>query len=136
MKKVLFFGTFDPLHAGHRKTFHTARALGNYLIVVVARDGVILKQKKREPYLGEQQRLARVAADPTVDEVILGDTTPSSYTLFKNISFDILALGYDQKVDLDHIRSVLQSAMKRHVQIVRLQSFYPNKYKSSLLRLP
>lgn len=134
MKSVLFFGSFDPLHAGHRRAFQEARALGDYLTVVVARDSTIRGQKKRPPYQKEHERLARVAAERSVDEAILGDASPSSYALLESIPFDILALGYDQAAPLEDVTSLLENNGKGHVRIVRLAAYEPHRYKSSLLR--
>ena len=72
MSAVLFFGTFDPLHAGHRQAFGQARAQGDRLVVVVARDSAVLEQKKRAAHQDENERLARVATQTVVDEAILG----------------------------------------------------------------
>ncbi|MDA1168970.1 MAG: adenylyltransferase/cytidyltransferase family protein [bacterium] len=134
MKSVLFFGSFDPLHAGHKHAFQEARSLGDYLIVVVARDSTIREQKKRSPYQKEYERLAQVAAQCSVDEAILGDEFPSLYTLLTSIPFDILALGYDQVASHEKITSRLENSGKGHISIVRLAAFEPHQYKSSLLR--
>lgn len=134
MIRVLFFGTFDPLHAGHKRAFQDARALGDHLTVVVTRDTAIYEQKQRPPYQGESERLATVAAQPSVDEAILGDETPSSYTLLKNIPCNVLALGYDQSVSVDEVKSLLESCGKGFVRIVRLNAFEPHLYKSSIIR--
>lgn len=134
MKVVLFFGTFDPLHTGHKKAFVEARALGDSLMVVVARDSVIFEQKKHPPYQEEHERLAIVAAQHSVDSAVLGDISPSSYNLLKNTPFDILAIGYDQEVSLHEITSILEAHNKSHVRIVRLAAFQSHRYKSSILR--
>lgn len=134
MSTVLFFGTFDPLHAGHRNAFAQARALGDRLVVVVARDVTVAAEKGRAPYQREQERLAYVAADSAVDEAVLGDTHASSYSLLAAIPFDILALGYDQTPSDEEVRHLLDGKGLSRVQVVRLAPFKPREYKSSLLR--
>ncbi len=134
MKTVLFFGTFDPIHAGHRNAFVQARSLGDRLIVVVARDTTINAHKKREAHFAENERLAIVAADSVVDEAILGDSDSSSYSLLSSIPFDILALGYDQKPSDEEVRLLLNTHGLSHVGIVRLSAYEAHTHKSSLLR--
>ncbi len=134
MKRVLFFGTFDPLHPGHRHAFVQARALGEYLIVVVARDSAIAQEKQRQSHRDENHRLAQVASCTGVDEVMLGDSDVNSYHLLTTTLFDILALGYDQAPSDEQATALLQKHGLEHVRIVRLSAHEPMKYKSSLLR--
>lgn len=134
MKKVLFFGTFDPLHAGHRDAFFQAKSLGEYLVVVVARDSVLRTEKNREPFIREYERLATVASSSSVDEAILGDADASSYAILQKIPFDVLALGYDQKPSDSEITQLLIRLKLPLVRTVRLQPFSQNVFKSSLLR--
>lgn len=61
--RVLVFGTFDPLHAGHRSLFAQAASLGSYLAVVVARDTTIESEKGRLPAAGEGSVLRRLQAN-------------------------------------------------------------------------
>lgn len=133
-KTVLVFGTFDPLHAGHDDFFRQAKALGDYLLVVVARDGVIRQQKQREAFQTEAVRLAAVSAATAVDEAMLGDAQPQAYDTIRQRSFDVLAVGYDQAPTDDVIRTMLTAVGKESVPIVRLQAYKPEQYKSSYLR--
>ena len=45
MRRVMVFGSFDPLHDGHRSLFRQARKHGDELVVVVARDVNIARLK-------------------------------------------------------------------------------------------
>lgn len=132
--RVILFGTFDPPHEGHSNLFQQAASLGNYLIVVVARDAAIVSQKGRSAFMQEHQRLALVAKETAVNEAILGDSDPSSYSTLRKVRFDILALGYDQKPSNTKARAILDGLGLRRVRIVRLASYRSNIYKSSLLR--
>ncbi|MEK7499452.1 MAG: adenylyltransferase/cytidyltransferase family protein [Patescibacteria group bacterium] len=134
MKRVLFFGTFDPLHLGHRKAIEYAKQLGDHLTVIVARDSTIVSVKKRAPFMDEHGRLAAASADTNVDEALLGDSDLSSYALLESISFDILALGYDQMPSDEKVEELLQKRGIAYTSIVRLQSFAPQSFKSSLFR--
>ncbi len=131
---VLFFGSFDPLHDGHRDAFAQAKALGSELIVVVARDSTIVRDKHRQPSLPEEDRRLAVAADPSVDSALLGDVDANSYATLHSVPFDILALGYDQEPSDEEVRNILHANNLRRVRVVRLAPHKPDSYKSSLLR--
>lgn len=134
MKKVLMFGSFDPLHPGHRQAFAQARAQGEYLIVVVARDSTIQKQKGRPPHQEEEARRQAVAAVETVSEVQLGEAEPEKYTLLRQLDFQVLALGYDQAPAEAQVRRQLRVAGKTGVEVVRLAPYKPEQFKSKYFR--
>ncbi|MCE9642913.1 MAG: adenylyltransferase/cytidyltransferase family protein [Candidatus Andersenbacteria bacterium] len=134
MKKIVVFGTFDPLHPGHEFLFREAKKMGDYLIVVVSRDATISIEKQRSHHISEQERLQAVQENPDVDEAVLGDEDPRSYALLKNLDFDILALGYDQKPSDEDVWAILGTIGKPNVKVVRLPAHKPEQYKSSLIR--
>jgi len=134
MIKVLVFGTFDPLHEGHSHFFRQAKALGGHLTVVTALDSTIKQFKQRPPHQSQDERLAEVQADPSVNQAILGDQQPDQYRLLEKLDFDILALGYDQTPSDDEVRDKLKQAGKKHVQVVRLKSHQPHRFKSGKMR--
>lgn len=134
MKTVVVFGTFDPLHEGHLDFFRQAKALGDRLVVIVARDDVIRSQKKREPARPETTRRAAVASVPVVDEALLGDHEPTGYGMLRTLSYDVIALGYDQAPADGDVRCLLDRLGKQHVVITRLEPFAPERYKSSYFR--
>ncbi|MBI3255748.1 MAG: FAD synthase [Candidatus Andersenbacteria bacterium] len=132
--KVIAFGAFDPLHPGHVFWLGQAKALGDWLIVVVARDEAIRARKGRIHFQGEEERLSAVAALPMVDEALLGNKGAAQYTLLSEIDFDVVALGYDQEPASGVVRAELDARGKQAVKIVRLPALRPTVYKSTAIR--
>jgi FAD synthetase len=126
MKKVLVFGTFDPLHKGHLNLFEQAKALGDYLVVVVSPDEKIRKEKKRTPRQSEGERVESIKKTHLVDEVLVGEKS-GKYKLVEKIKPDIIAVGYDQKTP-----EALKEKLKKY-KIVKLKPHKPEIYKSSKL---
>ena len=135
MIRILAFGAFDPLHAGHRDFFRQAKALGDHLTVVVARDSSIRANKGYEPHQSEEARLTAVAG-AGVDTAMLGNKTAHKYELLRELAFDTIALGYDQSPLEEEVRRQLALLGKQHVTVVRLLPFHPEQYKSTFIRNP
>ena len=51
MKRVITYGTFDLLHYGHINLLRRAKALGDYLIVVISSDELIGMKKRKNAIL-------------------------------------------------------------------------------------
>ncbi|MBI4448528.1 adenylyltransferase/cytidyltransferase family protein [Candidatus Woesearchaeota archaeon] len=132
MIKVICFGTFDPLHEGHRSLFTQARALGDHVTVIIAKDSTIRHVKKREPYQYEQTRLLAVCASGLVDYARLG-REDDVYAVLSEERPDVICLGYDQTHFVDRLESELakQGIIAR---IVRAEAHEPQTQKSTLLR--
>ncbi|RMF55597.1 FAD synthase [Candidatus Woesearchaeota archaeon] len=127
MKKVLAFGTFDILHRGHKHYLREAKKLGDYLVVVVARDKTVESVKHLIPIHTEEERLRRVANLVYVDEARLGNLEGDKLDIVKEINPDIIALGYDQTHFTENLEEL-------GIKIVRISPFQPKVYKSTLLR--
>jgi len=127
MKKVMVFGTFDLLHPGHLNLFKQARKLGDYLVVVVARDKTVIKVKKRKPRFRQRQRLAAIRKTQLADKVILGHLK-NHYQRIIEEKPDIIALGYDQQ----NFTQALERKFPA-IRIVRLKPYQPEIYKSSII---
>ncbi|PIT97097.1 FAD synthase [Candidatus Berkelbacteria bacterium CG10_big_fil_rev_8_21_14_0_10_41_12] len=124
MKKIIVFGSFDPLHKGHIDFFKQAKKLGDYLVVVVARDESIKKIKNHKPRAKEQDRLKVVEKISVVDRAILGDREDYGRVLDQQKP-DIIAVGYDQKIPAG-----LKDKLREY-KIVTLKPFKPEVFKSS-----
>ena len=94
MVRVMATGVFDLLHPGHLYFLNEAKALGDELIVVVARDQTA-RRLKREPYVPEQLRREMVESLKPVDRAVLGSTTDIYETVIEWRP-EIIALGFDQ----------------------------------------
>ena len=70
MKRVITDGTFDLLHYGHINLLRRAKALGDYLIVVISSDEFNWNEKHKKCYFTYEQRKALVEAIRYVDLVI------------------------------------------------------------------
>lgn len=95
-KKVLVFGTFDGLHAGHGFFLREARKQGDCLIAVLAQDETVVELKGRSPRVSLAGRLATLRASGLADEVYAGDKIIGTWSSIKKCTPDIIALGYDQ----------------------------------------
>ena len=114
-------GTFDILHPGHLLYLEESRALGDELVVVVARD-VNVKHKPK-PIIPEDQRLMMVAALRIVDLAVLGHEMDFMIPVEK-LKPDIITLGYDQHFNPEVLRAQL-AGRKLTPKIVRIQIHDP-----------
>ncbi len=131
-KKVMVFGTFDVFHAGHEYFLREAKKLGDYLIVVIARDSTVKKVKGRLSEHNEKQRLNAVKESGYADKVTLGNED-DKYKVIRKYKPDIIALGYDQFVFTYTLNKIIIDE-NLDTEIIRLKSYKPSMYKSSLIK--
>jgi len=125
MKTVLAFGTYDLFHLGHEYFLREAKKYGDRLVVVVARDANVERIKGRSPQQDEETRRAVVEEFEAVDEAVLGyEEWGKHMRVLEDIAPNVICLGYDQKAQLP----------EGDWKVVVIDSFEPEKYKSSLLR--
>ena len=131
-KLVMAFGTFDFLHAGHENFLRQARQHGTELLVVLARDNTVRSVKGRDPVNNENKRLKALRQTGWADKVILGNQSDKHKVILQHKP-EVIALGYDQFI----FTQTLQKTLIDHSlnsEIVRLESYFPQVYKSSLIR--
>lgn len=133
-KKVMVFGVFDLLHPGHLSFFQQAKIYGDSLIVVVTRDEMVLKLKKKHPVDSEAKRLANVQKIPGIHKAILGDKELGTYAVIKEHKPDIICLGYDQHGLANHLEHVIKTGIIPFIIRQTMQPFEPDIYHTSLLR--
>ena len=132
-KKIIAFGTFDIFHLGHQDFFKQAKKLGDYLVVVIARDVNVEKIKGGLPLNDELNRASKIKKFNLVDEVILGNKK-DKYKVLKQQQPDMICLGYDQKVNTIELQKKLKEYKLSKVKVIKLKAFKPEIYKSSLLK--
>jgi glycerol-3-phosphate cytidylyltransferase len=87
-------GAYDLFHIGHLNLLRRARLHCDRLVAGVVSDQVALVQKGRRPRVGEQERLAIVAAMRQVDAVHL-ETTTDKLATWAAQPFDVVFKGDD-----------------------------------------
>lgn len=129
---VMTFGTFDRFHPGHEYYLREAHKNWEILITVIARDSTVERMKWKPPRDTEDVRLNNVLASGLTEQAILWSLS-DPYKVLLAYKPDILCFGYDQNsfngVALDQFLQEHNLAPK----IVRINSFEPEKWKSSLL---
>lgn len=133
MRKIVVFGTYDILHPGHEHFFKQAKAQGDYLIVVVARDKFVKTAKGKYPKNKETQRTINVRKSKIPNKVLLGSKSHNFYRTIRTNQIEIIALGYDQKPSITVLRKKLKKHRLPKVKIIRLKPYSPNIYKTKLL---
>jgi len=93
-RKVLVGGTFNLIHPGHLYFLRRAKSLGGFLVVVIANDKTVLKNKK---YLlcSARERKRMLESIKFVDRVVIGDER-DFFKVVRREKPDVIALGYDQ----------------------------------------
>jgi rfaE bifunctional protein nucleotidyltransferase chain/domain len=97
--KVCASGYFNPLHVGHLEYLEKAKALGDWLIVIVNSDKQVLL-KGSKPFMNQADRVEIIKALECVDQVVLSiDEDKTVCKTLRNLSPDIFAKGGDRTVD-------------------------------------
>ncbi len=121
MTKVLASGVFDLLHYGHIRFLEEAKRLGGpdaRLVVVVATDDTVRKNKGRDPVIPESQRRALVESLRVVDEAILGYKDMDLESVLDRVKPDIVAVGHDQE---DIMKQVLAIKDRKDLRLKVVQ---------------
>ena len=132
-KKILVFGVFDRLHPGHVSFLEQAAAIGDELVVVVARDASVLKLKNKRPYHSEQERMHAVRSLAGVTLVVLGDEKPGSYKVIEMHQPAVICLGYDQHGLGEDIKKRIKKGELASISLIKLDAHKPEVFHTSLM---
>lgn len=104
MKRVITYGTFDLLHYGHINLLRRAKALGDYLIVVISSDEFNWNQKQKKCYFTYEQRKALVESIRYVDLVIPEESWDQKRRDMHEYHVDTFVMGDDWKGKFDFLK--------------------------------
>ncbi len=103
MKKVITYGTFDILHYGHINLLRRARALGDYLVVVLSSDEFNALKNKKSYYTYEQRKIM-LEACKYVDLVVPEMTWEQKIDDVKKYDIDVFVMGNDWEGKFDFLK--------------------------------
>ena len=103
MKKVITYGTFDILHYGHINLLRRARALGDYLVVVLSTDEFNALKNKKSYYTYEQRKMI-LEACRYVDLVVPENTWEQKIEDVKKYDIDVFVMGNDWEGKFDFLK--------------------------------
>ena len=104
MKRVITYGTFDLLHYGHINLLRRAKALGDYLIVVISTDEFNWNEKHKKCYFSYEQRKALVEAIRYVDLVIPEENWTQKRSDMHEYHVDTFVMGDDWVGKFDFLK--------------------------------
>jgi cytidyltransferase-like protein len=131
LKVVLVGGVFDLIHPGHIHTLKAAKAEGDVLVVVVARQSTAQKIKKyRKIYHDEKLRKDLVTSLNFVDLALIG-REGTLYDTVEYVKPNVIALGYDQA---HSEKDIAENCKKRNlnVHVIRLSTPIPGSKSSKI----
>lgn len=131
-KKVMVFGVFDGVHDGHREFLRQAKAEGDYLIAVVARDHIVEHLKGKLPNFNLAERFNHLREVDHVDAVLVGDAELHKWDVLDIHRPQVIALGYDQGA----LRDDLEEYFKKSdwsAEIRVMEGHEGKKYHSRIL---
>jgi FAD synthetase len=131
MKKILVAGTFDIIHPGHLYLLKQAKKRGDFLIVVIARDKTVKKEKGHLPINNEKQRIKNLKKLNIANQIIIGNQG-DKLKIIDNLRPDVICLGYDQRAKIKNLKKKFNKR-KFNPKIIRFKAFQPHRFKSSFL---
>lgn len=126
MKKIITYGTFDLLHAGHVNILRRAKELGDYLVVGVSSDE-FNRLKHKEAYHSYEDRKLILEAIKYVDEVIPEENWEQKRDDIKKYDIDIFVMGHDWEGEFDFLKDLCEV-----VYLPRTEGISTTKIKEDL----
>ena len=130
---VLAAGVFDLLHYGHIRYLEEAKKTGGpdtKLVVIVARDETVRRQKGSDPIIPEDQRRAVIEALRVVDEALLGFEDLDLDRVLQQVKPDIVVVGHDQVAIKNQVEKI-NKAREMKIKIAQISQFGEDDLNSS-----
>lgn len=127
MKRVITYGTFDILHYGHVNLLRRAKALGDYLIVVLSSDE-FNKIKNKTSYYTYEQRKIILESCRYVDLVVPEYNWEQKREDIIKYQADIFVMGDDWQGRFDFLSDLCQV-----IYLPRTPDISTTKIKSDII---
>ena len=121
MVRVMATGVFDLIHTGHISYLQQARSMGDELVVVVACDDTV-RRNKHEPITPDTMRVRIVESLKPVDIAVIGKHRDMFNTV-RELDPDIIVLGFDQNFNEVELRESLKKEGLDHIQVIRATEY-------------
>ena len=126
MRKVITYGTYDLLHVGHINLLRRAKALGDYLLVVLSTDE-FNAVKHKTAYQSSDFRYLILEAIRFVDEVIPEYNWEQKVSDVVNNQIDVFVMGDDWEGQFDFLKEYCEV-----VYLPRTEGISTTKIKNDL----
>lgn len=126
MKRVITYGTYDLLHAGHINLLRRAKELGDYLVVALSSDEFNAIKHKTAYHCYEDRKLI-LEAIKYVDEVIPEHNWEQKIADVKEHQIDIFVMGNDWEGQFDFLKEYCEV-----IYLPRTDGISTTKIKSDL----
>jgi glycerol-3-phosphate cytidylyltransferase len=126
MKKVITYGTYDLLHAGHINLLRRAREYGDYLVVVLSTDE-FNALKHKTAYHSYEDRKMILEAIRYVDEVLPELTWEQKISDVVDNQIDVFVMGNDWEGQFDFLKDYCEV-----VYLPRTEGISTTKIKTDL----
>ncbi|MCL1903953.1 MAG: glycerol-3-phosphate cytidylyltransferase [Oscillospiraceae bacterium] len=103
MKRVITYGTFDLLHYGHVSILQRAKALGDYLVVVLSTDEFNFNMKSKVCYFNYEKRKQLLEAIRYVDLVVPEYAWEQKVDDIQLYKIDVFVMGDDWRGKFDFL---------------------------------
>jgi cytidyltransferase-related domain len=121
MVRVMASGVFDLIHTGHIAYLEQAKGHGDELVVVVACDETVRKNK-HEPVTPENMRVRIVNSLKPVDHAVVGKYG-DMFSTVRELAPDIIILGFDQRFSEDELKENLEKNGLGHIKVIRATEY-------------
>lgn len=125
-KQGIVFGVFDGLHLGHEYFLKEAAKRCDKLIVVVTQSKIVELLKNHQPKYSLFDRISKIKEYDKNFEVVPGDLILGTWSVLQKYPTGVVFLGHDQQ-------SISEELEKINVLYFFIESYHPEKYKSSIL---
>ena len=129
MKRVITYGTFDLLHYGHINLLKRAKALGDYLVVILSSDEFNSIEKGKTTYFTYEERKKLLEAIRYVDLVVPEENWEQKISDVQEYKIDTFVIGDDWKGKFDFLKEYCEV-----VYLGRTPEVSTTKIKKDLLK--